>query len=79
VVGVLNTRAEVDEDTCVSSGKCVAMAPASFAFDDDEIAHAVNGAATLNRGQLITIGRTCPSGAIRVFEGDEPVDLDESQ
>jgi ferredoxin len=72
----VSVRAEVDEDLCISSGKCVAEAPASFAFDDDEIAHAVDGAATLDRTRLITVARTCPSGAISVFEDDQYLDLD---
>ncbi len=69
-------RAEVDENTCISSGKCVADAPESFVFDDDEIAHAIDGAQGLDRERLIAIGRACPSGAISVFDGDQPIDLD---
>ena len=69
-------RAEVDEDTCISSGKCVADAPGAFEFDDDEIAHATSLAGTLERDRLIQVARTCPSGAIRVFDGDDEIELD---
>jgi ferredoxin len=69
-------RAEVDEDICISSGKCVADAPGAFEFDDDEIAHATALASELDRDRLVHIGRTCPSGAIRVFDGDDEIELD---
>lgn len=69
-------RAEVDEDTCISSGKCVADAPGAFEFDDEEIAHATALSASLDRERLVTIARTCPSGAIRVFDGDDEIEVD---
>ena len=69
-------RAEVDTDVCVSSGKCVADAPAAFEFDEDELSHAVDGAQSLDRARLIAIARACPSGAIVLTEDGEPVDLD---
>lgn len=69
-------RAEVDEDTCISSGRCVADAPGAFEFDDDEIAHATSLATSLDRDRLVTIGRACPSGAIRILDGDDEIELD---
>lgn len=69
-------RAEVDEDTCISSGKCVADAPGAFEFDDDEIAHATPLAAGLDRDRLVRIARTCPSGAISLFDGDDQIEVD---
>lgn len=68
-------RAEVDQDTCMSSGKCVADAPGAFEFDADEISHAVDGASSLDRAALIAIARTCPSGAITLYQDGEPLDL----
>jgi ferredoxin len=57
----------VDKDACISSGKCVADAPTTFRFDDDEIAEPTTGASTLSGDLLVEIARNCPSGAIRVF------------
>lgn len=72
----MTLRVEVDEDVCISAGKCVADAPGAFAFDDDEIAHATAAAAALGRDRLVQVARTCPSGAIRLFDGADEVEVD---
>jgi ferredoxin len=66
-------RAVVDKDVCISSGKCVADAPEAFVFDDEEIAEAVDGHPGLSDDALVELARSCPSGAIRVYDeqGDE--------
>jgi ferredoxin len=66
---------EVDGDVCISSGKCVADAPALFRFTDDEVAELVPGAALPPDARLLDLGRACPSGALRVFDGDEEIDV----
>jgi Protein of unknown function (DUF1271). len=73
---VSTLRADVDKDVCLSSGRCVADAPEAFRFDEDEIAYTVDGARMLDRARLFAIARACPSGAIRLTENGEPVDLD---
>lgn len=72
----MNLRAEVDQDSCISSGRCVAEAPEAFQFDADEIAQAVDGANTLERGRMLQVARGCPSGAIRVLEDGVPRGVD---
>jgi ferredoxin len=72
----MTLRAEVDESICISSGKCVADAPAGFRFDADEISEAIDGASALDERTLIAVTRNCPSGAIRVLDGDAPVKVD---
>lgn len=67
-------RAEVDPDVCMSSGKCVADAPQAFEFDEDEIARAIDGGRVLDRATLMAIARNCPSEAIQLFDGDDPVE-----
>lgn len=62
--------ATVDKDVCISSGKCVADAPDAFVFDDDEIASAVEGHPGLSDSALVDLARTCPSGAIHVYDAD---------
>lgn len=71
----MTLRAEVDEDTCISSGKCVADAPSAFEFDDEEIARSIDGACSIDDERLIAVARNCPSGAIRVLDGDHEVPL----
>lgn len=71
----MTLRAQVDPDICISSGRCVADAPGAFAFDDDEIAGAIDGAASLEREALLTIARNCPAEAIRVYDGDRRMEL----
>jgi len=63
-------QASVDKDVCISSGKCVADAPEAFVFDDDEIAETVDGHPGLSDDALVELARACPSGAIRVLDGD---------
>lgn len=72
----MTVRVEVDQDLCISSGQCVADAPGAFEFDDGEIAHATPLAESLDRERLMRIGRSCPSGAIRVFDGADAIELD---
>lgn len=69
-------RAEVDESICISSGKCVADAPSAFRFDDNEISEAIDGASAIDGRTLIAVARNCPSGAIRLFDGDIVVPVD---
>jgi ferredoxin len=68
-------RITVDQDVCISSGTCVADAPQLFRFDDDEVAELVPGAALPADAVQVDLARACPSGALRVFDGDEEVDV----
>jgi ferredoxin len=67
-------RIEVDQDVCISSGMCVADAPELFRFNDDEVAEVIADGEQLPDQALVRLARGCPSGALRVFDGDEPVD-----
>ena len=66
----------IDKDVCISSGKCVADAPTAFRFDADEISHAIGGASAIDERALIAVARNCPSGAIRVLDGDTTIPVD---
>lgn len=59
-------RVEIDKDTCISSGQCVANWPGAFDFDADELAEVLPGAAELSDAERLDAARVCPSGAIRV-------------
>lgn len=63
----------VDKDVCISSGQCVAAAPAAFRFDPDEIAEPTGSVAAVPDAALLAIARGCPSGAITVHDGGREV------
>ncbi len=71
----MTVRVEVDQESCLSSGRCVADAPEAFQFDADEIAHSVDGGRALDVARLTSIARNCPASAIRLYEGNRPVEL----
>ena len=68
-------RIAVDADACISSGVCVANLPQLFRFDDDEIAELVPGAPAPRDAVVLDAARACPSGAIRVFDGADEIDV----
>ena len=65
-------QAWVDPDICISTGNCVRRSPQGFAFNDDDVAVAQDGAG-LTDEELVQIARGCPVGAIslRTEAGDE--------
>jgi ferredoxin len=63
-------RIAVDQDVCLSSGRCVADAPELFRFDDDEIAERVPGALPPSDDRIVDLARACPSGALVVTDAD---------
>lgn len=65
----------IDQDECVSAGKCVSTWPALFAFDADELATVTPDGEWPDEATLLRIARQCPSGAIRVTCDGEPVDV----
>lgn len=68
-------RVAVDADSCISSGTCVADVPQLFRFDDDEIAELVPGAPVPADDVVLDAARSCPAGAIRVFDGADEIDV----
>ncbi len=66
----MSYRVEVNTDDCMSSGKCVADHPGTFAFDDDELATLRPDGAPLSDEQLLRVARNCPSRAIVLFDAD---------
>ncbi|MGZ0218264.1 MAG: ferredoxin [Acidimicrobiales bacterium] len=66
----------VDQDECMSSGKCVANHPDTFDFDDDELVVLTSGASSTSDEIKIHAARNCPSGAIKLFDhAGNPVDV----
>ena len=63
-------RVEIDQEECLSTGKCVADHPSAFGFDDNDLAIVLPGAADVRDEGLKRAARLCPSGAIRLFADD---------
>ena len=70
MVAVMAFRVEIDQDECMSVGRCVADFPAGFGFDDDELATVLPSVGELTDQQLLRAARNCPSRAIMVFDAD---------
>lgn len=69
-------RIAVDQDVCISSGKCVADAPGHFRFDDDDLAELVPDATPPPDAAQLDLARACPSGALRVVDADSGAEID---
>lgn len=65
----------VDQDECVSAGKCVASAPGFFVFDADQIADVDQDGIRPDDATLLRIARACPSGAIRLTKDGVDVEI----
>lgn len=70
MVAVMGYRVTIDQDECMSVGRCVADFPAGFGFDDEELATVLSTAGELSDQQLVRAARNCPSRAIMVFDAD---------
>ena len=72
----MTLRVRIDQELCISSGKCVADEPEAFAFDDEELSVVQPGAARLSDARLRRAARLCPGQAIILFdEAGQPVDV----
>ena len=59
---------KIDKQSCLSSGRCVAVAPAAFGLDDDQLAEVLGDAASLPDERLLAIAKACPSYAILLYD-----------
>ncbi len=59
---------KIDKQSCLSSGRCVTVAPEGFAFDGDELAETLPGVASVADERLLEIAKSCPSYAILVCD-----------
>lgn len=72
----MELKVEVNQDFCISSGKCVADEPTVFQFDEDEVAEPTGTTAGIDQARLADVARNCPSGAITLVGPSGPVALD---
>ncbi len=59
---------QIDPDICISTGNCVRRAPQAFAFGDDDVSVPQPAAAGLSDDELVQIARSCPVGAISLYD-----------
>lgn len=64
----MGLRVRVDQDHCVSAGRCVADEPTVFRFDDDEVAEPTGSTDGVDRSRLLDTVRGCPAGAITLVD-----------
>lgn len=71
-------KVEVDQDLCISSGKCVSDLPTVFAFDDDQLATVIDTDPAIDDARLLRLARNCPGQAISLRdENGDLINLDE--
>jgi ferredoxin len=64
-------RVQVNQDECMSIGRCLADAPNVFRFDDNELSEVVPGQeGALDESTAVRIARNCPNRAIIVERED---------
>lgn len=70
-------RAEVDQDLCISSGRCVSDLPTVFEFDEDQLAIVIGIGHAIDDARLVRVARNCPGQAITLLdESGDLIDLD---
>jgi len=72
----MTLEVRVDQDACISSGRCVADYPSAFHFDDEEISQPTEGAGTLSDQEKVDAAHGCPSGAIQLFKAGVAISVD---
>ena len=58
----------VDKALCASFGRCVALAPEAFTFDENDQAEPTAKATNLDAQRLRAVADACPTGAITVSD-----------
>ena len=58
---------DIDRAACIGSGDCVRLAPTVFQLDDEMVATVIDPS-TVDEDTLRQAERSCPSGAISLFE-----------
>ena len=64
-------RVRVNQDECMSIGRCLADAPNVFRFNSDELSEVIPGQeGVLDETTAVRIARNCPNRAIIVERDD---------
>jgi ferredoxin len=62
--------AKIDREACIGAGACVSDSPKAFAFDEENTAVVLPGAADLSDDRLLMVARACPVTAILLYDED---------
>jgi ferredoxin len=65
----------IDKNVCMSSGRCVLDEPDAFQFSADELAEPISTVVTLPEDRMLAVVRACPSGAIRLYQDGQQIDV----
>ncbi len=69
-------KIHIKRDLCIGAATCIALAPNTFALDDEDIAIVKNENID-TREAIIAAAKSCPTLAIELFEDDgTPIKLD---
>lgn len=71
-ISVSKYRTEVKRDLCIGAASCVAVAPETFALDDENIAIIKNPAGNPDE-TILMAAQACPTKAIYLFEKDKQI------
>jgi ferredoxin len=61
---------EVDKGVCIGAAPCTAMAPNTFALDDDNKAAILATVDQDDQDTILNAARACPVSAIRIKDAD---------
>lgn len=61
-------RLKLDQDLCISAGRCALDEPKAFDLDDDELVVMLPAAAELSEARMQHVADRCPSGAISLVD-----------
>ncbi len=71
-------KIHIKRDLCIGAATCIALAPNTFALDDEDIA-IVKDSDKDSRAAIIAAAKSCPTLAIELFEDDgTPIKLDDA-
>lgn len=72
----MSYRTTVDDEICISAGRCVAQRPDVFRFDADEVAEVIPGATLPPDRVQLDLARACPSGALQIVDTETGEEID---
>jgi len=59
---------KIDKQSCLSSGRCMAVAPEAFGLDDDQLGEVLPDVTRVPDERLLEIAKACPSYAIQLYD-----------
>jgi ferredoxin len=63
---------KVVQSKCIAAASCVAISPAVFLLNEDNLVEIVEGGVD-NEDNILLAAQSCPTGAIEIWEGEKKV------